>query len=186
MLTALPQSSDRIVNGTQTGVRKGEVRSAGAASKVGESPGGVIRRGPGTGDRWRTAMTAATNDLLNGAVGALSPELVLVDPDLAACARPLLPRPADLLDRSAQSAPPTRPVFPVPFQDNGRFSFESGATAAEARQRLLDAVDPEITSVPGRPGKPVRRLGTLIPTGSAAASVALLLLQLYTGQGTLA
>jgi hypothetical protein len=118
---------------------------------------------------------------------AVSPELALVDPRLAASARVLLPDPDDTLAPAGQSTRTRRRLSPVSVLDHGFFSYENAeATSAEARQRLMDSgIDSEVMGSQVPAGRHVRRCTTLIPTSSAAASVVLFVLQLYVSRGAL-
>ena len=118
----------------------------------------------------------------------LSPELVLVDPSLAASARARLPERDDSRDlawagTSARTRPPQ--VYPASFRDYGPL-YEVALTNGEALQRLLQgAVDSEVLGslVPSR--RLFRRRTTFVPTSAAAASVALFVVQLFLSQGRL-
>jgi hypothetical protein len=134
-----------------------------------------------------TCMAAAPDTGVRASeLDTVSPELVLVDPRLAASARALLPDPAETLARPDRSARVRRRVFPVSFPDDGLSSFEADATSAEARERLMDgAVDSEVMGSLAPSGRHFRRPTTLIPTSSAASAVALFVLQLYMGHGAL-
>ncbi len=145
---------------------------------------------------------------------AVSPELVLVDSDLATRARARLPNPDDTLALPAstpsdpdatltlplplpasilpdydgtlptQSKPRKPRVFPVSFPDNGDF-LEAGA-ASDALQRMMESTaDSEVLGSRASSRRHVRRLTTLMPTSSAAAATTLLLVQLYLDGGGL-
>ena len=117
----------------------------------------------------------------------LSPELVLVDPSLAASARARLPERDDSRDlawagTSARTRPPQ--VYPASFRDYGPL-FEV-ALNGEALQRLLQgAVDSEVLGSLVPSSRPFRRRTTFVPTSAAAASVALFVVQLFLSQGRL-
>jgi hypothetical protein len=138
-------------------------------------------------------------------VAEISPELVLVDPELAQSVRPLLgqlktsgPTPLSPLQRDSACVHPAPPasladgrsrlvkpnVFPVSFPDNGRF-LPSGAPS-ETLQRLVEsASDPEALRLGKRPRPHFGRAATLVPAISAATATMLLLVQLYLGAGSL-
>jgi hypothetical protein len=116
--------------------------------------------------------------------GEVSPEVVLVDPDLAASARPL---------HVPHEQPPTRRAERA-VDDEDRYSSiprrhpvaQPDGRAIQARQRLLDAgIASDVLGSMVPRGGHFRRSATLIPAISAASSVILLVLQLYLGQGTL-
>jgi hypothetical protein len=141
---------------------------------------------PGTG--------VTTSELFD----AFSPELVLVDSDLAARARALLPDPndgrepppsvptgsGDALTRPAQAKSQKPRVFPISFPDNGSV-LEAGA-ASDALQRLMEnAVDSEVHGSQVSSQRHSWRFATLVPTSSAAVATSLLVLQLYLSAGSL-
>jgi len=135
-------------------------------------------------------------------LGVMSPELVLVDSELAARARALLPdvfkAPVDpalpivsalpiVPDTPAPPTPQSRgkpSVFPVSFPDNG--SFVEGRRASDTLLHLA-----EKTPVCEEPESPLssrthfRRPTTFIPTSSAALAASLLALQVYVSAGSL-
>jgi hypothetical protein len=127
---------------------------------------------------------------------AVSPELVLVDSELATRVRALLPdpdggherpasvpfSPGDALTLPAQAKSRKPQVFPMPFPDNG--SVLEAAAASGALQRLMEnAVDSELDS---RVSSQLhfRRLTTLIPASSAATATSILVLQLCLSAGS--
>jgi hypothetical protein len=138
-------------------------------------------------------------------VAEISPELVLVDPELAERMRPLLGRlktsgptalpplngdsacvhsvpPAPLADGRSRRVKPN--VFPVSFPDNGHF-LPSGAPS-ETLQRLLENTSaPEARELGKRPRRHFGRAARLVPAVSAAAATILLLVQLYLSAGSL-
>lgn len=140
-----------------------------------------------------------------GRVGDISPELVLVDPELAESAQALLGRmqtpgptplspakaespalssvpPAPLVDEASRPMKPN--VFPVPFPDNGRF-LPSGAPS-ETLERLLESESVPKTPEPKTSPRPhFSRAATLVPAISAAGATMLLLAQLYLSGGNL-
>lgn len=117
-------------------------------------------------------------------VDAVSPELALVDPDLVAPAASQLVRrerrPGWLANRGVadQIRDQTLPRAGLMSQRDDR--------RLEARQRLLEAgvASDVLGSIVPR-GRQLRRRAMLIPALSAACSVALLVFQLYVGQGAL-
>ena len=117
---------------------------------------------------------AATSNLL-------SPELVLVDPQLVAYRRAPLAVPTTPRSRLGEPARPDLKVLPVSVPS------KPGTDAiSEARKRLMEAgLDSDMLGslVPAR--KHFRRRASLIPATAAATSVALLVLQLYLGHGQL-
>jgi hypothetical protein len=115
---------------------------------------------------------AAASDLL-------SPELVLVDPQLMAYPRVPLASPTNARSRLSEPGPDREPA-----SASGP-STESDAMSG-ARMRLMEAgLDSDVlgTLIPAR--KHFRRRASLIPASAAATSVALLVLQLYLGHGGL-
>jgi hypothetical protein len=135
-------------------------------------------------------------------LGVVSPELALVDSDLATRARALIP---DVQNAPAVTAlpvvselpvAPERPtpamsasrrkprVFPVSFPDNG--SFVEGRTASDTLQHLGERApkgDDPGSTLSSRTH--FRRLTTLVPTSSAAVATTLLVFQFYLSAGTL-
>lgn len=111
----------------------------------------------------------------------VSPELVLVDPQLAAYSRALLTVPADALSRLYEPLHPRREPLPVSVPG------DAGVDAsAEARERPMEgAFDSEVLGslMPSR--KHFRRRASLIPATAAATSVTLLVIQLYLSHGKL-
>jgi hypothetical protein len=84
--------------------------------------------------------------------------------------------------REQASARPS--LFPFSFPDNGRFL---GVREAGARTSRAERVpDPKVVGAFAPTREHLRRVTTLIPTSSAAAAVALLVVQLYLGHGALA
>jgi hypothetical protein len=117
---------------------------------------------------------AAASDLL-------SPELALVDPQLVA--DPRVPPAAFTNPRSRlwdPAAPDGEPVsVSVP-------SHPGSDAISEARKRLMEAgLDSDVLGslVPAR--RHFRRRASVIPASAAATSVALLVLQVYLGNGGL-
>ena len=109
----------------------------------------------------------------------------LSDPD-ATLTRPasILPDHDDTLGRPAQTKSWKPRVFPVSFPDNGSF-LETGA-ASHALERVMEhAVESEELEARAPSRRHVQRVTTLIPTSSATAATALLLVQLYLGAGSL-
>jgi hypothetical protein len=114
--------------------------------------------------------TAPETELLEIEAVELSPEVMLVDPDLAVTAREL---------RARHEATPEwpRPAPAVSRPDH---------RVLEARQRLLDAgIASDVLGSVVPDGRHLRRRATLVPALSAATSVALFVVQLYLGQGVL-
>lgn len=111
--------------------------------------------------------------------GEISPEVVLVDPDLAASARPLL---------ELHEQPPKR-LAERGLEDQYasiRRVAQPDDREAQARQRLLEAgIASDVLGSMVPCGRHFRRRATLVPAVSAASSVAVFVLQLYLGQGTL-
>jgi hypothetical protein len=111
----------------------------------------------------------------------VSPELVLVDPQLAAYTRALLAVPTDALSRLEQPLPPVREPLPVSVPGDA-----GGDASVEARKRLMEgALDSEALGSVPRSREHFRRRARLIPAIAAATSVALLVLQLNLGDGKL-
>lgn len=104
----------------------------------------------------------------------ISPELVLVDPELAQSVRPF-----------GQRSGLVKPnVFPVSFPDNGRFR-PSGAPS-ETLQRLVESASETEAPKLGESLPPhFGRAATLVPAISAATATMLLLVQLYLSGGSL-
>jgi hypothetical protein len=127
-------------------------------------------------------MAAAPRSCVIAELGLVSPELVLVDPDLAVPARALLSD-AVIAGVSEPARLMPRPRVTVPSRDPSTFGEESAATG-DARRRLMDnAVVSE--SLGGLAPVRFRRRVTLIPSSSAASSVGILVLQLFLGHGHL-
>src|SRR5919197_1964624 len=110
-------------------------------------------------------MTAAPDtDVALIELQALSPEVVLVDPDLAASARPLLAEP----DARVEIGEPSRDEQSEPSALIAKQGFRSEAIA-EARQRLMEAgLASEVVGAMLPSGRYFRRRATLIPASSAA------------------
>jgi hypothetical protein len=113
----------------------------------------------------------------------VSPELVLIDPELAADARERLGDPAETRSAVRQpsearrAAPAASLAVPPPPPDD---------TSAEARQRLMErGLDSEVLGSLVPSGKHFRRRALFIPAASAATAVALFVVQLYLNQGKL-
>jgi hypothetical protein len=105
----------------------------------------------------------------------VSPELVLVDPQLAAHTRPLADS-GGAFWRVEKPLPSRRERHPLSVPGHARAD-----ASAESRERLTEsALESE---VPSR--KQVRRRARLIPATAAATSVILLVVQLYLNHGKL-
>jgi hypothetical protein len=168
-----------------------------AAVDASASPLLPLKRGPANADVSRMAAAPSTGVTASELFDAVSPELVLVDSELATRVRALLPdpttleRPALVLPSSgdavtlpAQSNSRKPRVFPMSFPDNGSV-LEAGA-ASEALHRLLEhALDVEVLASRVSSRGHFRRCTTLISTSSAAAATSLLVLQLYLSAGSL-
>jgi hypothetical protein len=111
----------------------------------------------------------------------LSPELVLVDPQLAAHVHAVHADHDDAVSHVEEATPADREPMPVSRPgDSG-----DDATAA-ARERLMErALDSEVLGSLVPPGRRFRRRATLIPATAAAVAVALLVVQLSVNQGKL-
>ena len=121
--------------------------------------------------------TAATTSLRRE---ALSPELVLVDPELAADARESLTDPAGSL------RPHDAEREPQPVVARGVETTPPEDTIMEARERLMErGLDSEVLGSLVPSEKHFRRRATLIPATAAATAVGLFVLQLYLNQGSL-
>ena len=117
--------------------------------------------------------------------GEVSPEVVLIDPDLAASAGPLLVSHEQPRKQAAEGASKEEHRYSSLFPVRPALAHPD-ARAIQARQRLLEAgiaSDVLGSMVPRR--RRLRRRATLIPAISAASSAGVLVLQLYLGQGTL-
>ena len=110
----------------------------------------------------------------------LSPELVLVDAELAGDRRVPLPAPPDASSSLWEPAPyRERP----PESDSAEADEDA---IGEARTRLVEAgIASDVLGSLVRARKGFRRRATLIPASAAATSVALLVLQLYLEHGRL-
>lgn len=110
----------------------------------------------------------------------LSPELVLVDPELDVHPRVPLALPTKARSRRLEPAAPNRdPLYGAP-------SERGNDALSEARKRLMEAgLHSDVLGSLVPPRKDSRSRARLIPAGAAATSVALLVLQLYLGQGQL-
>jgi hypothetical protein len=118
-------------------------------------------------------MTAAMHT--SPLIDPLSPELVLVDAELAKLARSLLPERAHGEQPPVTGAGESRAAAVDELRPGAEVALK------RARQRLLDgAVMSEILAE-----SQCRRRITVIPTASAAVAVVLLVTQLYLNQGHL-
>jgi len=139
-------------------------------------------------------MTTTAMDL----PGIVSPELVLVDPDLAKQARASLADRREMLTHSDSPVPappntseaPSEPrhskprVFPVSFPDNG--SLLEATLARHALERLVgNAATPHEPDLGAAPRRRLRRVRTLVPASSAALATTLIVAQLYLNAGRL-
>lgn len=130
-------------------------------------------------------MPAATTPLRDGATELVSPELALVDAELAASLRPLLPDPGERDDPQTEAAP-LNPHAQWEAGTEEPARVETEVVMSEARDRLMwYAVDGEPLGPRTETRRCLRRRATLVPSLSAASAVALFLTQLYTSQGTL-
>ena len=131
-------------------------------------------------------MAAAPRSCDVAKLDVVSPELVLVDPELAIPARTSLPASERQSAQHELKPAAAAPVKPLAMSlHRGAFSDDARATA-EARQRLMDgAVVSEVLGALAQVNH-FRRRATLIPSSSAASSVGILVLQLYLGHGHLA
>ncbi len=130
-------------------------------------------------------MPAATTLLPDGSTELVSPELALVDAELAASLRPLLPDPGERHDPQAETAP-LNPPAQWEAETEEPAPVEAEVVMSEARDRLMGyAVDGEPLGPRPETRRCLRRRATLVPSLSAASAVALLVTQLYTSQGTL-
>jgi hypothetical protein len=111
----------------------------------------------------------------------VSPELVLVDPQLAAYTRALHADPAGAFSHVEDPLPSGREPPPVSVPG------DAGVDAsAEARERLMEgALDSEVLGSLAPSREHFRRRARLIPATAAATSVTLLVLQLYLSHGKL-
>jgi hypothetical protein len=111
----------------------------------------------------------------------VSPELVLVDPQLAAYTRPLLADSAGAFWRLEKPSPSRRESHPLSVLGDARADAIAGA-----RERLTErALDSEVPRSPTPCREHFRRRARLIPVTAAATSVILLVVQLYLNHGKL-
>jgi hypothetical protein len=109
----------------------------------------------------------------------LSPELVLVAPELPAYPREPLEVPADAY------SPLREPDAPDREPSSDAVPIAHGQAISEARKRLMEAgVESDVLGSLV-PRKHFRRRARLVPASAAATSVALLVLQLYLSHGAL-
>jgi hypothetical protein len=114
---------------------------------------------------------------------SLRPDLTVRLPDSLAAEDSASAAAPDTEQAPLEEQTSARPsLFPFSFPDDGRFLGvrEAGAQTSQA-ERVLD---PKGGFGPTR--EHLRRVTTLIPTSSAAAAVALFVVQLYLGHGALA
>lgn len=102
----------------------------------------------------------------------VSPELVLVDPALAARARALLIDPDETLVRLGRPPRLSRERLPLPDSNAASPSSANDAAAAALRRISESALDSQLTIPVGHSARPGRRLVGLIAALAAAGSVA--------------
>jgi len=113
----------------------------------------------------------------------VSPELVLVDPELAADAREFLGDDAAVRSLVRQPSEERRAAAPAPVAVPPRPPDD---TSEEARQRLMErGLDSEVLGSLVPSEKQFRRRALFIPAAAAATVVGLFVVQLFLNHGTL-
>jgi hypothetical protein len=114
---------------------------------------------------------------------SLRPDLTVRLPDSPTAEESESAATTDTAQAAADQTSARPALFPFSFPDDGRFLGVREAAQTSQAERVLE---PYVIGSFGPTREHLRRVTTLIPTSSAAAAVALFVLQLYLGHGALA